>query len=123
MQLSDGIVQEERAVNPRFRLCVPVEYRWVEARGALDGFQGEGILRDISISGARIESASVPVASGTRLAMRFSFFVGSFGTELPAEAVRQTGSGGFGVRFVDLQAKHRSILLLAFRDAPLERSG
>ena len=97
-----GSAGDEGYVAPRFDLCVPVAYRG-------PGFEGEGLLGDISSSGARIERASNGVAPGTKLGMRFSFFVGSFARELPAEAVRETESG-FAVRFVELKAEDRRLL-------------
>lgn len=94
-----------RRVAPRYDLRAPVEYSFSDLRG-------EGVVWNISSSGARIDLAYPPVASGTRLRLRFSFYPGSFETELPAEVVRRTETG-FAVRFESLDEKQAKVLRLA----------
>jgi len=105
-----------RRAAARFKLRVPVEYRV-----QFDVTQGRGLLWNISRSGLRIEQATAPVAPGTKIEVRFSFFPGSFETELSAEVVRRTHMGGFAARFCGL-APHQSDMLLRLLPtvAPLE---
>ena len=90
---------------PRFNLRVPVVYRHGTSTG-------EGMIWNISTSGARIERASIREAPGTSLLIHASFFPGSFEVELPAEVVRETDEG-FSVRFIELQERELSMLKAA----------
>lgn len=98
---------------PRFNLRVPVEYRF-------PGFRGEGTVWNVSASGARIEWATALVGSGTHVWLRFSFFPGSFATELEADVVRRTETG-FAVQFRELGPSQLDMLrraLPAATEAP-----
>jgi hypothetical protein len=64
---------------------------------------------NVSTSGARIENALPPVGPGTRVWLRFSFYVGSFATEVAAEVVRRTETG-FAVRFCELGPSQYELL-------------
>ena len=86
------MVEEQRAA-PRFSIQMPTVY---------EGSQiGSGITENVSISGVRIEQATVPMAIQTELRLRFSFFVGSFDTVFQGTVVRDTGPG-FAVQFGDM---------------------
>ena len=110
MDSTRGKTTGRTSVAPRYKLCVPVEYRWIDGKGVLEDFHGDGILWNVSTSGARIEHPSIPVTPGTELGIRFSFFTGSSATEVPSEAVRQTEEGGFAVRFAELTPEHARML-------------
>ncbi len=74
---------------------------------------GQGMLANVSYSGALVEPASESIELGTRLVLRCSLFVGSFDIELAGEIVRNT-DGGFAVRFVDLGPRQMDLLRRMF---------
>jgi hypothetical protein len=82
----------QRRAARRYDIRVPVEYEQEEDA------QGRGTTWNLSISGVRIENAAPRVDVGHRLALRFSFFPGSFETPIPGNVVRLT-DGGFAVQF------------------------
>ena len=84
------------------KLRAPTEYR-------NDAVHGNGTIWDISASGARIENASAAVDHGATLALRASFFPGSFDVEVRGDVVRHTDNG-FAVRFVELGAVQKELL-------------
>ena len=90
---------------PRFDVRGPVEYRF-------DDNRGEGLVWNVSTSGARIDLACPPVACGTRIRCRFSFYPGSFDTEVAARVVRRTETG-FAVQFCDLGPRQKGMLRTA----------
>jgi hypothetical protein len=61
------------------------------------------MIWDISASGARIESATTVVDLRTTIALRSSFYPGSFDVQIKGHVVRLTRSG-FAVQFVELEA-------------------
>jgi hypothetical protein len=93
---------------PRFDVRAPVEYQF-------DDHRGEGLVWNVSASGARIDLAFPPVACGTRIQCRFSFYPGSFATPVTAKVVRRTESG-FAVQFCDLGPRENRMLLTALPD-------
>ena len=68
----------------------------------------------LSLSGVRIEQASVAVPIETQLRLRFSFFLGSFETLFRGKVVRHTADG-FAVQFGSLDAAQLEILRTALR--------
>jgi hypothetical protein len=96
---------EDTRAAPRFDVRGPVEYRFADHRG-------EGLVWNVSTSGARIDLAFPPVACGTRIQCRFSFYPGSFDTPITAQVVRRTESG-FAVQFCDLGPRQNRMLLNA----------
>ncbi len=97
---------EERRVAPRFSVQVPTEYE--------NSHKGSGIAEDVSLSGARIEHASISMAIQTEIRLRFSFFMGSFDTVFRGTVVRQT-EDGFAVQFVDMGETQLEVLTKILR--------
>jgi hypothetical protein len=94
--------------SPRTKVCFPVEYQsMAEMR--------QGMVANISFTGALLESASESIEPGTRLVLRCSIFVGSFDIELAGEIVRNT-DGGFAVEFVDLGRSQVELLRRIFAE-------
>ena len=79
-----------------------------------DAETGRGSTKDVSLSGVRIEQASVAVPIETELRLRFSFFLGSFQTLFRGKVVRHT-TDGFAVQFGSLDAAQLEILRTALR--------
>lgn len=75
---------------------------------------GHGMVRNISESGALIQEAEPPLMAGGRITLDFSFFEDSLPVRVSATVVRET-EAGFGVRFVGLDARMRSLLSMAIR--------
>ncbi len=101
-----GPTQERRAA-PRLGIQVPMEYgQYYET--------GHGFTKDVSLSGVRIEQASLAVPIETELRLRFSFFLGSFETLFRGEVVRRTADG-FAVQFASLDEAQLEILRTALR--------
>ncbi len=75
---------------------------------------GRGFTKDVSLSGVRIEQASVAVPIETELRLRFSFFLGSFETLFPGNVVRHT-TDGFAAQFGSLDVAQLEILRTALR--------
>jgi hypothetical protein len=88
--------EQERRVAPRFKLRAPTEYQ-------NESVHGSGMIWDISASGARIENVTSVVDPGATIALRSSFFPGSFDVQIKGDVVRHTRSG-FAVQFVELEA-------------------
>ena len=99
----------KECIAKRFDLHIHCEYQTF-------GVRGEGILWDISLTGARLENASRPVESGTRLHLEVSFFPGSVPVAISAEVVRSTATG-FAVRFVHLEERLKRLLQVALPKA------
>lgn len=93
----------ERRVARRYDIRVPVEY------GQNQAVHGSGTTWNLSVSGVRIQHASRQVEVGGLLALRFSFFPGSFETPLPGSVVRHT-EDGFAVQFDVLDATQIRLL-------------
>ncbi len=79
-----------------------------------DAETGRGFTKDVSLSGVRIEQASLAVPIETDLRLRFSFFLGSFDTLFRGEVVRHT-TDGFAVEFGSLDGAQLEILRRALR--------
>ncbi len=100
---------EERRAAPRLSIQAPAEYE--------DSRMGSGFTKNVSLSGVRIEHASVSMAIQTEIRLRFSFFMGSFGTEFRGTVVRHTGPG-FAVQFSDMDKGQIKVLHRAFNYPP-----
>ncbi len=98
---------EDRRAAPRLRIQAPMEYRQ-------DAETGRGFTKDVSLSGVRIEQASLAVPIETELRLRFSFFLGSFETLFRGNVVRHT-TDGFAVQFGSLDVAQLEILRTALR--------
>ena len=98
-----GDHNSERRTARRYDIRVPVEYEHD------DDAQGSGTTWNLSVSGVRIENTSKTIGVGNRVAMRFSFFAGSFATSFPGSVVRHT-SAGFAVQFDVLGADQIRLL-------------
>ena len=100
---------EERRVAPRFSVQVPTEYE--------DSDMGRGLTENVSVSGVRIEQASILMPIQTEIRLRFSFFVGSFDTVFRGTVVRHTGDG-FAVQFGDMDEAQLVVLRRSLRPSP-----
>ncbi len=92
---------EQRREARRFIIQAPTEYE--------DSQTGSGLTENVSISGVRIENASVSTAIQTQIRLRFSFFMGSFDTLFQGTVVRHTGDG-FAVQFGDMGEAQLAVL-------------
>ena len=97
---------EERRAAPRLSIQVPTEYE--------NSHTGSGFTKNVSLSGVRVEHASISMAIQTEIGLRFSFFVGSFDTVFRGTVVRHTGDG-FAVQFGDMGEAQLEVLRRAFR--------
>ncbi len=86
------MVEEQRRAR-RFSIQVPTEYK--------NSQMGSGLTGNVSTSGVLVKNASVSSAIQTEMWLRFSFFLGSFGTVFQGTVVRHTGDG-FAVQFGDM---------------------
>ncbi len=100
---------EQRRAAPRFTIQVPTEYE--------NSQMGSGLTENVSISGVRIENASVSIAIQTEIRLRFSFFKGSFDTLFRGTVVRHTGPG-FAVQFSDMDKGQIKVLHRALNYPP-----
>lgn len=100
---------EDRRAAPRFPVEVPTEYE--------NSHTGSGFTENVSLSGVLIEHASVSMAIQTEIRLRFSFFMGSFGTEFRGTVVRNTGPG-FAVQFSDVDKGQIKVLHRALNYPP-----
>ena len=98
-----GASAKDKRVAPRFQLEIPVKmFR--------KGQDGQGFVQDISASGARIERATIKPTEGSRLRIEMSLFKESARMPLYGEVVRHTDSGGFCVRFVNMDPRMQRVL-------------
>lgn len=103
-------VQDEVEVAPvrrtnaeRFRLQVDV--------GVIgEAFQSRGSVRDMSVTGARIEGVAERPPEGAQLRLGFSFHSQSLPVPIHATVVRHTESGGFAVAFEDMDFRTQILL-------------
>ncbi len=105
------MIAEQRREARRFIIQAPAEYE--------DSQTGSGLTENVSISGIRIENASVLIAIQTEIRMRFSFFKGSFDTLFQGTVVRHTGDG-FAVQFGDMGEAQLEVLRRILPPAFLE---
>ncbi len=97
---------EERRREPRFSVQVPIEYK--------DSRMGSGVTDDVSLSGVRIKHASKSMAIQAEIRLRFSFFMGSLGTEFCGTVVRHT-EDSFAVQFVDMDQAQLLVIRRSLR--------
>ena len=98
---------EDRRAATRLRIQAPVEY-------GQDAEAGRAFTKDVSLSGVRIEQASLAMPIETELRLRFSFFLSSFETLFRGKVVRHT-TDGFAVQFGSLDVAQLEILRTALR--------
>jgi hypothetical protein len=92
----------EHRIAPRFEIHAPVEYRGHDSAGS-------GTTANVSTSGVRIETPTgAKLEVGTDVTLRFSFFVGSFGTSFDANVVRHTSDGSVPPPYAPSRATTRS---------------
>ena len=77
-----------------------------------DGLEGRGVLRDLSVKGARIDKASRVLAPGTRIRLLLAVREDCFPMEIEAEVVRETKSG-FAIEFAEGDPRLRAYLEFA----------
>ena len=92
----------ERRAAPRFRDRFKVLFR-------TDEEQGSGTLHDISMGGACVEGASIPLKPGTRVRLEFAPRPDCLPVEVRAEVVRET-KNGFAVEFSVLDPRLKRLL-------------
>jgi len=71
--------------------------------------EASGVVRNISLGGALIESPTSPGTQGSEVRIRFAFFADAVPIEVRALVVRET-ENGFAVRFVGLNGRIRALL-------------
>ena len=91
----------ERRAMPRVSIQAPTEYE--------NSRVGSGVTKNVSLSGVLIEYASMSMANQTELRLRFSFFMGSFGTIFRGTVARRT-KDGFAVQFEDMGEAQLEVL-------------
>ncbi len=101
MSQGDGQGQERRS-EPRYRDRYKVVFR-------TDEEQGSGTLRDISMSGARVEEASMQLKPATRVRLEFAPRADCLPVEVTAHVVRECGSG-FAVEFSAIDPRMKRLL-------------
>lgn len=74
------------------------------------GGLSEGSVQDISVSGARIEGTTVRPAEGSMVRLGFSFYAEALPVPMRAQVVRHTETGGFAVRFDDVDFRTQILL-------------
>ena len=95
------MIGRDQRKESRFTVRVSTEYEGAHV--------GSGFTANLSLSGALIEYASTSIPIKTKIAMRFSFFAGSFDTEFQGSVVRHT-EDGFAVQFVDMGETQLEVL-------------
>ncbi len=103
----------EEALESRKRPRVRVRFR-AEFSGRR--VQGQGLVENISSTGALIEKSSHLLTTGSEVMLRFSFFPGASPVEISAQVVRET-ENGFAVRFEKMDPRTRNVLRLAITRA------
>ena len=94
---------QERRTSERFSACVPVEFCGVVVAG-------EGTMVNGSLSGARIEQVTCLPARGQGLRLLLSMAASEGSLHVRGEVTRHTETGGFAVRFCELDARTLRIL-------------
>ncbi len=95
-------VSLKRPRAPRFSVSVPMEYED-------HSVTGRGSTENVSLSGVLIGQASSPAPIEANLRLRFSFFLGSFGTPFRGKVVRHA-EDGFAIQFASLEEAELEIL-------------
>ena len=96
-----------RRVAPRVELSIPVA---VELGTTCD----DGVLCDISLSGARLERTGIRPPLGSQVTIIFSLKGHRRPFELVARVVRATDSGGYAVHFEAIDPKLKAALEYGF---------
>ncbi len=82
---------------------MPVEFRCAT-------LTGRGCLQDVSLCGACVEEVDRRPLVGDRLRLVFGPGSSEYGSWVPAEVVRHTVTGGFAVKFHDVDVRVMGIL-------------
>lgn len=69
-----------------------------------------GSVRDISVSGARIEHCGTRPNAGSRLQLGFAFYAHALPVPMQARVVRHTAEGGFAVEFENVDFRTQVLL-------------
>lgn len=104
----------EKRVAPRLRLQAAARYSSGPA-------SGEGIVKNMSRSGALIENVSNPLRPGTKVTLHICLVSGAEEMQLSAEVVRETPEG-FAIRFVGLESRQATLLSVLLSKASKEHS-
>ncbi len=93
----------KRAAAERYSVSVQV--------GILsDDGQTSGSVKDISVTGARIEGAATVPAPGSHLRLGFSFYAHALPVPIHARVIRKVDDGGFAVEFEDVDFRTQILL-------------
>jgi hypothetical protein len=76
---------------------------------APDG-QARGAVHDMSVSGARIEKVNAAPEEGSKLRLGFAFYAHALPVPIHATVVRRTETGGFAVRFDNVDFRTQILL-------------
>ena len=98
-----GAKRRERREAPRYALKVPVD---ITCAGGVR----KGRVQDISALGLRVEEGQIQPAEGTVVGLNLSLYPNSVPLALEARVVRHTETGGFCVKFVNLDARVERVL-------------
>jgi hypothetical protein len=93
----------DKRAAPRYALNVPVDI-------ACGGSERKGQVHDISALGIRVEKAGLQPSEGTVVSLKLSLYANSIPLSFEARVVRHTGTGGFCVEFVNLDARVERVL-------------
>ncbi len=96
-------MRQERRVSERLSVCVPVEFH-----GAV--VIGKGTMVNGSLSGASIEQVTRLPARGQGLRLLLHLARSKGPLEVHGEVIRHTETGGFAVRFCELDAQTLRVL-------------
>ncbi len=92
----------ERRDAPRFQARIPVGYSGAR-------LEGQGIISNLSNSGAALSEITTPVPNGLKLNLEFGALSGLPSISLWAEVVRQT-EDGFVLRFLETDTENWQLL-------------
>jgi hypothetical protein len=99
--------EQARRIAPRIELSIPVA---VELGTTCD----DGVLSDISLSGARLERTGIRPLTGSQVTIIFSLKGHRSPFEVVARVVRATESGGYAVQFEAIDPKLKAALEYGF---------
>ncbi len=96
-------MSQERRLSERYSACVPVEFHGTVV-------VGKGTMVNGSLSGACIEQVTRLPARGQGLRLLLYLAPSGRALEVHGEVTRHTETGGFAVRFCELDARTVSVL-------------
>lgn len=91
----------ERRAEPRFEVELAATWR-------IETTSGAAVVRDMSASGARIESAGVRPAIGEGIDLSIRIYPGAVPVRVDGKVMRHTETGGFAVQFQSMKPRVRA---------------